>query len=378
MDVLSEKELKILLEGSGYPAISLYMPTHRTGETSQDQIRLKNLLGDVETQLKEYGFSSKDIKALLLPLQELLSDTMFWQHQRDGLVIFSSPKLFRRYRFPYGFKELVVVGERFHIKPLLTLFSEDSIFYLLAISQNRVRFFECTRYSVEDITPDGIPASLAEATKYDQPQKQHQLHTTGPSGATIYHGQGISKDFDKDAILRYFQQIDQGLHKILRGEKAPLVLAAVDYLHPIYKQANSYQNLLEDGIIGNPDELSGEDLKEKGWAIIQPYNNNRLGEVLGKYRQALGTGLAANDIEQVVLAAYDGRVATLFVALGIQRWGWFDEVNRRVKLFEEKVTGAGDMLDFTAVNTLIKGGNVYTLDIEEMPGNKAVAALLRY
>ena len=37
--------------------------------------------------------------------------------------------------------ETVVVGERFYTKPLLPVFFENGRFYILAVSQNGVRFF---------------------------------------------------------------------------------------------------------------------------------------------------------------------------------------------------------------------------------------------
>jgi len=308
----------------------------------------------------------------------LLPDSHFWQHQGDGLAIFISPGIFRYYRLPYSFEELVVVTERFHIKPLLPLFSEDGVFYILAVSQNQVRFLQCTRYHVRELTPESVPSNLAEALKYDQPEKQHQFHTTGPGGLLISHGHGVSKDYDKVNILRYFQQVDQGLHEVLREEHSPLIVAAVDYLHPIYREANTYHYLLDEGIEGNPDRLSEEALQEQAWSIVQPYFERSQTEALVQYREAITKGLATNDLKQAVLAAYDGRVSILFVAIGVQQWGQFDPERQKVRLYKERKPGVQDMLDFATANTLEKGGNVYAVEREQVPGGTPVAALFRY
>ena len=51
---LNHDEFKKLIDFDGGPAVSIYMPTHRTGpETRQDPIRFKNLLNGAEAQLKE-------------------------------------------------------------------------------------------------------------------------------------------------------------------------------------------------------------------------------------------------------------------------------------------------------------------------------------
>jgi len=358
--------------------VSIYMPTHRTGDIEQDPIRLKNLLREAAGQLVDYGISMSDAGGLLEPAEQLLPDSHFWQHQGDGLAIFISPGIFRYYRLPCSFQELVVVTERFHIKPLLLLFSEDGIFYILAVSQNQVRLLQCTRYHVRELTPESVPSNLAEALKYDQPEKQHQFHTTGPGGLIISHGHGVSKDYDKVSILRYFQQVDRGLHEVLREEHSPLIVAAVDYLHPIYREANTYHYLLDEGIKGNPDGLSEEALQEQAWAIVQPYFERGRTEALERYREAITKGLATNNLKQAVQAAYDGRVSTLFVATGVQQWGQFDPEHRKIRLYKERKPGVQDLLDFATANTLTKGGNVYAVEPEQVPGETSVAALFRY
>lgn len=183
MAILSRDELRKLMDRPGEIGISIYMPTHRTGDVKQDPIRLKNLLREGERQLIDNGLRTKDARQLLEPAKRLLTDSFFWQHQSESLAIFSSPAMFHHFRLPYDFQELVIVAERFHIKPLISLLSGDGLFYVLAVSQNVVRLLQCSRYSVRTITPEAIPGSLAEALKYDEPERQLQFHTgtgTGP------------------------------------------------------------------------------------------------------------------------------------------------------------------------------------------------------
>jgi hypothetical protein len=378
MRVLSREELGRLMQSPEKPAVSIYMPTHRVGDLEQDPIRLKNLLREGEAQLLQLGLRTPDVRGLLEPVEPLWADSHFWQHQGDGLALFLSPGLFQYYQLPESFRELVVVADRFHVKPLIPLFSEDGAFYILAISQNQAKLLQCTRYHVQEVTPEDVPSNLAEALQYDQPEKQHQFHTTGPGGMTISHGHGVSKDYDKVNILRYFQQVDRGLQPVLADEHAPLIIAAVDYLHPIYREANKYRYLLEEGIHGNPDEVSEKDLQEQAWPIVQPQFERARAEALRRYDAAAGTGLATNDVKQAVLAAHDGRIATLFVASAMQQWGTFDAQSRNVRLCKEKGPGIEDLLDFAAMHTLTKGGTVYSVVPEQVPGKTAIAALFRY
>ncbi len=378
MELLSMEELALLIESPGDPAVSIYMPTHRTGDIQQDPIRLKNLLRDAEDQLVGYGIRAAEARRLLEPARGLLTDTHFWQYQGDGLAVFVSPDTSRHYRLPHSFKEVIVVTERFHVKPLVPLFAEDGVFYVLAVSQNRARLLQCTRYHALEVTPETVPSSLAEALRYDDPEKQQQFRTTGRAGTTLFHGQGASKDYDKDAILRYFHQVDRGIHGVLGGDRNPLVIAAVDYLHSIYREANSYRHLLKEGIEANPDDLSEQQLQQQAWPIVQPYFERGRTAAVEEYHEEVTKGLAGSDVTQTVLAAYDGRVATLFVATDAEQWGRFDREARRVDLYEERQPGLEDLLDFAVVHTLTKKGAVYSVPAGEVPGGGAIAAIFRY
>ena len=383
MSLLSMNELKMLVEKPEGLCVSVFMPTHRAGEqTRQDPIRLKNLVREAQKRLTGAGLTSKETRELLKPVKELLRKAFFWQHQNDGLAIFSSSGLFRHYRLPLSFDELVVVTSRFHIKPLLPLLTSDGRFYILALSQNEVRLFEGTRYTVNEITLEDMPESLADTLRYDS-ERNIQLHTAAPVGkgekSVIFHGHGGGIDDAKSNILKYFRQIDAGLRKLLQGERVPLILAGVDYLLPIYARANKYSYLLDSGVTGNPEELSIEELRNRAWAVAEPYFTKERTEAYARYQRLSGTQQASDDLMKVVPASYHGRIETLFVAVGVQFWGTFDAESGQIMLHQQEAQpGDEDLLDFAAIHTLLSGGVVFAVAPEQMPDKSNVAAVFRY
>ena len=377
MNLLTKDELKKLIEEHRGLCVSVFMPTYRGGvESQQNQIRFKKALREVEEQLITSGLRPLEAKELLEPAQELFWDAPFWR-QGNGLAMFLSSKIFRYYHLPFDFEELVVVADRFHLKPLLRLHTSDGQFYILALSQNEVKLFQGTRNVISEIHLEGIPKSLAEALKYDEPEKQLQSHSGTPTGAAIFHGHAITDDA-KDNIRRYFRQIDKGLRELLREEQAPLVLAGVDYLFPIYREANSYPYLTDEGIKGNPESMSAEKLNEKAWAIVQPYFQKKQKEAVAQYRQLVGTGRTSKDIKEIVPAAYFGRIDLLFVAVDFQQWGTFDLPNNIVHLHQKAEPGAEDLLDFASIQTILNGGTVFVVKLEETPDRTPLAAVFRY
>jgi hypothetical protein len=384
MHPLTRDDLKTLMSPHAGLHVSMYMPTYRAGvETQQNPIRFKNLLREAEKRLLASAQPPDDVQALLEPLQPLTEDYAFWQHQSDGLAVLRRADTLRLYRLPMTFEELIVVGDQFHLKPLMPYFTGDGRFYVLAISQNDVRMVQCTRYHMSEMELPNVPKSLAEALRFDDPEQQLQFHTgtqprQGDQRAAIYHGQGGAKESSKDDLLAYFRQIDQGLHELLRDEQAPLVLAGVDYLHPIYQQANTYRYLTEEGITGNVEHLSMEDLQSMAWPLVEPIFLQAQADARATYERCAAMHQASADIATIVPAAHFGRVDTLFVTVGRQQWGTFDLERQQLQLTEEDHGAATDLLNLAAVQTFLHGGTVYAVEADLMPTKSDVAAVLRY
>ena len=378
MNELSKDELRLLIEKGKAPCLSIYMPTHKAGaEVQQNAIRLKNLLKEAEDRLVTGGRRAAEVEKLLEPVQALVKNNPFWRQQSSGLAIFLCPDFFRYYRLPGDFLSSVVLAERFHVKPLLPLFNTEGRFYVLALSQKDIRLLECSRYSVKETRPEGVPRNLDEVLKYDVFEKQLRIRP-GMSGATGQKGSSSWTDYGKENILRFLQQVEKGLKPYLKEERAPLVFAGVDYIFAMYREANAYPYLLETAINGNPDQMSADDLHALAWPVAEPWFRKEQEEARVRYRQSIGTGLASNNLEEIVAAAHHGRIGYLFVEVGQEKWGTFNPQTDQVVLHAGVKTGAEDLIDFAAIQTLGGGGKVYAIDRAAMPDGEPVTALFRY
>ncbi len=388
MDILTRAELEQLMRKEQQWCVSIYMPTHRTGrEAQQDPIRLKNLLGEAEKRLSDQGVGTRDVQQMLEPASKFLQDSLFWQHQSDGLAIFITSNRVRRYRLPLNFEEFVAVKDHFHIKPLMPLFTGDGQFYILALSQNEVRLLNGTRYSVSEVDIGQVGGSLAEAIPSVNHQMSLQLHTSGStggmsgSGSATFHGQGGGSDASaKKELLRYFRLVSDGLTEFLQEDRRPLVLAGVEYLLPIYKEANRYPNLIDMVIKGNPDLLSADELHKSAWDIIRPLFQTAQEEAIAHYQQLAGqeSVRVADTLEKILQAAYHSQVETLFIATEMQQWGIFDPVTNEIEIHDQMESGDESLLDLAAVQTHLKGGIVYAVEPDKVPGGTNASAVLRY
>jgi hypothetical protein len=384
MDQFSKENLKDLLTPFGGHCVSLYLPTHRAPvEGRQDLIHFKNMLRETEERLIAGGLRGSEAKEFVAPLHRLLDDLDFWQYRGDGLAVFYSRGGLRPYRLPVHFEELVFVANRFHLKPLIPLLTEESGFYVLALSQNEIRLLEGNRYCAWEVELEHVLTSLAEAIGYDEPERELQFRSKTPPGPggkrhVLFFTHGVGIEDNKDDIRRYFHQIDKGLQEVLRPDHAPLILAGVEYLFPLYREVNSYPNLLGEGIPGSPEMLSPEELHERAWKMIQPRFVKTQREVISQYKQLAGTGRTSRDLREIIPAAARGRVEKLVIAAGVQVWGVYLPNREAIEMHVKPAADSEDLLDLAAIQTVVNGGMVYAVEPDAIPENAPAIAVFRY
>ncbi len=380
MDEFKREDLRELIDNGSWPSVSIYMPMSRVEDVRQNHIRFKNLVRKSQKGLAEYEY--KDAEKFLEKAYKVVEDQSFWIDRSDGLAMFISRDLFKLYRLTHSFEELFVIGERFHLKPMISVASSNSRFYLLAAGQNEVRLFQCTRDNVEKIESEDMPKSAEDTFKYDDPRRQLQFHNvvapTAGGSTPKYHGQGVGIDDSKENMYRFARHIDKGLSAALTETDAPLVFAGAEDLFAIFKEVTDYKNLFDARITGNSEHARPEDLKNKALSLLEPLFKEEENKAAGKFMNLKGTGMASADLESIAPAAYFGRVDTLFVPVGIRKWGIYDPERNAVELHKDKQPRDQDLLDFCAMHTLVNSGRVFAVKPSEIPDNGVAAAVFRY
>lgn len=388
MQVVSHEALKSLAAHQSAACVSIYLPTHRANpEAKQDPIRLKNLLGEAEKRLAAAGLRTPDVRQLVSPAEALLPQHNFAQPGSEGLAVFLAPDLYHHFWLPFAVEERLHVGRRFVVKPLLPSLAPDGLFYVLALSHNQVRLLQATRHSVQAVDLDGVPQSVDEALPFDEHEAQLQFHTgtRSPGGQGgdrpgVYFGTGTTGDEHNTDLLRFFNQVDAGVRAKLGPSTAPLILAGVEYLHPLYQSANEYPHLLPDGLTGNADLARPEALHAQAWGIVRPIITAGREAAAEQFRRLNGAGdpLASTNLDVIVPAAHYGRVESLFVTLAEQAWGRFDRDANAVTRLEAEEPDADDLYDLAAVQAYLNGAKVYAVTPDKMPNEAPIAAVLRY
>jgi hypothetical protein len=390
LELVTHDDLRTLLVGDGSPAITVYVPTARVVvQAHENSLRLKNLLPKVCDELKLYGLRQHDIDDLVAPLKDLLDDREFWTTQHEGLALFRTSRSLMHFRLPFEVEEVALISDLPYVRPLLPALSPEGYFYILVMSQSATRLLRGTRLGYEevDLTTLDIPRSLAETLRYDDLQKPELL--THPPGGTgrgspaesrgrSFHGHGDSGEDHKSQLRRHFEALDAGICKLLASETAPLIIAAVDYLQPIYREVSHYGHVLDEGIYGNPDRARDDEIHEQALPIIAKARADEKEKLLDRFGSLAQRALATSDLPAALRAAHEGRVEVLLVATGEERWGIFDPATESVDIEGERTPETVGLVDLAARQTLLHGGAAYVLDGVEIPNESPIAAIYRY
>jgi Bacterial archaeo-eukaryotic release factor family 7 len=377
--MLTSNDLKALAKPLDGPAISILLPTELAGpQTRQSPIRFQNLLTKARSLMNGSGNQDAIAERISEQCEPLIADYDYWQHRTPGLAVFCSEQGCQLIDLPYEPPEVVSLGNRYHLKPLLPMPPRSGPFYVLALSGNLCRLYEAKSSDWQQVQVEDLPDSLADALGLDEPQQALQFHTGAPrakSGrAAVFHGQGGGEDAGIQ-FQQYARACQAAVSRHLKGQDLPLILATADEHVPIYRQVNTYPGLVEDTwIAGNPDHVPADELRSRGRAIVESLAEKDEQGQLDRLQERIGSEKASTDLAEIFRASVQGRIETTFVAADQEHPGVADQTTGKIELTSD----GPDLLNELVAQTLLQGGDAFSVPAEKLPTDSGVAAIFRY
>jgi len=374
----NDSELSELAKPHAEPCISIYTSDCWTqGRHVDCEARLNGLLRAAASQFQETVMTVEEAQALL---------TARWRTQKPdrklanppGLAVFISSDSFATHSLPVSVTSNVTVARQFSVRPLLSLIPTADEFFVLALSQKHIRLFEGSPRGIHELEIHDVPENLREDLQGMHFERQYQMHTAASLGThqkgAVFHGPSIHQ---KDLLLHFFRDVDRGVAESLQGQRKPLILAAVDYLLPIYKEANSYPHLLDEMIDGNPDLLSPVTILGAASRIMEGEAAQAGARAFAVYHEHVHSPLTSSNLRDVLVAAERGIVRFLFVPTAGDRWGSFTSP-ATAHLHVTKEPGDEELLNLASILTIRHGGHVYVVPPEKLPAGAHLAAVFRF
>lgn len=362
--------------------ISVYIPTHKAGEAvneHQDLIRFKNAIQEVKNRLENKKIDESTIQRLLQPAYDFIRDEGFWMDQKGGFAAFITEDTLKYIKLPVEVEENIFINTSFLLSPLLPAMYNDEKFYLLVLSKKKAVLYKADKFGMEKMQIDELPNGMDDVVHFENKDGENLFRRGGRDGGANFHGIGSGEPDEKKNITMYFDEVDETLMKhVLATENAPLIIAAVDYLIPLYKSVAKYNFIAEDNITGNYEDENPNKLFEMAKEKLAPYFEERVKKELNNYYNNSATNLTSTDPNEIIPGAYYARISHLFVQKDAHIWGKFDKDNNKLEMHRERQHYDDCLVDKAVIKTIINGGEVHMLNKEEVPGGGPMAAFFRY
>jgi hypothetical protein len=359
------------------PCVSILLSFEPEGDqVTQNGILWKHAIEQADQALAAKGVESRKRAAMIENLRMVAEGL---PKDMQGAAVYCSVDgchAFRIPRSPVG--EQVMVGDRFDIKPLVPMLHMDRVFYVLALSQKHARLLRCTDQAAEEVAlPEAVPTSLREDSDTEKPDHKEASYSSGGPDQGGMRGVMSSTNNDSERRMAYlahfYKHVSEGVAALLKEEKAPLVIAGVDYEIAAFRRVNTYSNLVADAVHGAADGLKGGELHRRALEAMKSHDGIPLKAALARYEQMAGSARGSVRVKDIVKAAFEGRVLDLILAEGAQYLGSFRER-------DERVSGQGDedLLNEAAIQTILHAGSVFVVAPSQVPHGAQAVAVFRY
>jgi Bacterial archaeo-eukaryotic release factor family 3 len=353
------------------PCFTIFLPRHRpAAQSAPETVPLKHLLRVAEEspQVHKLGETAA---ALLEPLREIAKSGAL-ESGGEARALFTAPGFAAAYRSAADLPERLALGRRPYVRPLLAeAFAPHEVF-ALALSRKRLRLFRFAADGTEERPlPPGVPAGVAEAGEFDQPD--HDLQNRSASGAStgtgfaVKFGTSSDRDSAPEYLHNYFALVDRGLHAALKN--VPVFLLGVTEDLAAFRKASRHLNLLASESEGSVDGRGAAEIGALTRAAALASYHAQGEAVLREFREMPDRNRTLSGTSRVLGAAEQGRVHRVLLPEDGDIPAHQDSSRRNLLASE-------DLLNAIAVETLRRGGQVFTLPIALLGAEPL--AILRY
>ena len=295
------------------PAVTIYMPTHHTSAASavrQDEIRLKNLAKQVTALTGSNDFNQQ----FLANIKTMLKEQSFWEKLTDGLVIFSSPGVFKVINLPIDCKEYVLVADKFYLAPLIGLLNDQRDYYVLVLAQHSPALLKGNMYGISN-SGLKLPLTIKDELRLDEVGMEHEQQKSAYGGIKGYNGRGGYKNIADQERMHFWRIVDQMVID-QTDNNSSLILAGTESEVAEYKSLSQYPLILESFLGGSLNKTQPNQFLSKTTQIImeeviKPTHNKFL-ELYDRL-QGQASNQVNDNINHIKIAADQGKVDKLML-----------------------------------------------------------------
>jgi len=217
---------------------------------------------------------------------------------------------------------------------------------------------------MQEIEVPGMPTSFSDALE----------QRTGNNESV-----DMRQDEHRKVRQRQFARtIEEALRPVLLNQKAPLVLAGVDTILTYYREVDTYPHTEGEAISGNQEHRRTDEFAAEVRAIVSRRFESTISNRLDRVESLHSDRRSSTDVTEITLAAQEGRVESLVVAVDREIYGTLTDGTESIAPREKADAATYDILDEVVGLTLRQGGEVIGAKEKELPEGFQIAAIFRY
>jgi hypothetical protein len=153
-------------------------------------------------------------------------------------------------------------------------------------------------------------------------------------------------------------------------------LAGVRYELALFRKVIDYAHVVDEQLLGSFDRVSDRRLYEQALPIVEKFADKTRHDAIANYSRLTDTIRGTDEPDEIIPAAYEGRVDLLLVDHRCKLLGKYDVESKSLDL---EVDGEceTDLVEEAIAQTIIHGGRVFPVVDDLRPG-KPLRALIRY
>lgn len=368
-------DIKRLQSMSGYPCISIIVPTHRTmPQRQQDPILIKNLVGQALEKLTR-EFNVKQIEPLAVAIDKLIA-SIDYAHLLDGLAIFVNKDIAEAHMLPFHVRESVIVDDAFNLREILFAESRSPQTFVLVLNHKPTRLFKAHDNTLLEIID---PQEMRDQQKGFPFEWQWDITSDRVKQAEL--------NGEKDAAFltakkrEFFQEVDKALDQHINANNTPIILMGNTDNCGEYMRVTKHSNRIVVQGNGEFSNAPVELIAKEAAPLIQAYVQATQDALLKKITEAAGKEKFAAGIKEVWKAAHEGRVDKLIVEDNYKECGYTNQAAPEelvINVDPKEPAVSDDLVDRLIDLVLEKGGTVIFVKPDALKQHQHVVAFLRF
>ena len=315
-----------LLPGEGNrTCISIIVPLHKQlPERNKNKLAIKNAVNKATDILKN-NFAHKDIDGLISKLDKLQASETFTA-AAEGVGLYVNEDLSKAVYFPFKVKGKVIVDESFEVRDLIFVNNRMLSYYVLALSNNKTRFFKSRHLGIEEVENDTFPLTYEEQFQYPARQKPKISGSYGSEESTI----------QEERQRAFYRHLDKQLTPYFKDKPMPVILLGVADQQVIFKKNSRFHDKIAISINGNFDHLSSPEILKKIWPELTKLLEKKEDEVVDKLERLTAASKVIAGVKEVWDETSDMAGKTLVVEKDFRQAGYLDQKTGTLSLTHQK------------------------------------------